>query len=718
MLETSGIPSAIINAMKDKGYEKLTPVQEEVGKKEYSGSDLLVSAQTGSGKTIAFGIAIVDNLTVDNQSFKTPKSPEALVIVPTRELALQVKNELSWLLASSDAKIVSCVGGMDIRTERRNLETKPNIVVGTPGRLKDHIERNYFNVSNIKTVVLDEADEMLDMGFREDLEAILESTPKDRQTLMFSATVPRGIANLAKRYQKDAVRITAGETNAQHVDIEYRAFKIVMSDQENAIINTLRYYEATNAIVFCGTRIAVNHMTSRLTNRGISAVALSGELSQNERNMALQAMRTSKARVCIATDVAARGLDLPNLDLVIHADIPRTSDTLLHRSGRTGRAGRKGVCAVLVPQSRTRMAERLFSQANIKPTWASTPSREEILKQDKIRIVDNVILKDPIKEDEKEFVDLLISKNSIEQLAAAYYRLLGKDLSAPEDLRTPSDRDEGRSKGNGFQKSIWFELSVGRDDTAEPRWLVAMLCKAGNLSKRDIGSIKILPKVTNIEISEETSATLKQLASNKKPIERHIMIKLLEKPPEGASSDRGRPDRGRPDRNRSSQGKPDYNRSSEGRSRDFKGKGKSDRWQASDKQKTKPKFSPFADNYIQKDSNNEGENQENKNPPSRRGKQKESFGNSDRNHNKNDFKDKRDNKRGNKRDKPKSGNEKLPHFESNFNEEDKLKEFNANREKKSSKSKKPKSDTLRIPKKNKDVKVFSKSKFPKPKKTD
>ena len=713
MLETSGIPSAIINAMKDKGYEKLTPVQEEVGKKEYSGSDLLVSAQTGSGKTIAFGIAIVDNLTVDDQSFKTPKSPEALVIVPTRELALQVKNELSWLLASSDAKIVSCVGGMDIRTERRNLETKPNIVVGTPGRLKDHIERNYFNVSNIKTVVLDEADEMLDMGFREDLEAILESTPKDRQTLMFSATVPRGIANLAKRYQKDAVRITAGETNAQHVDIEYRAFKIVMSDQENAIINTLRYYEATNAIVFCGTRIAVNHMTSRLTNRGISAVALSGELSQNERNMALQAMRTSKARVCIATDVAARGLDLPNLDLVIHADIPRTSDTLLHRSGRTGRAGRKGVCAVLVPQSRTRMAERLFSQANIKPTWASTPSREEILKQDKIRIVDNVILKDPIKEDEKEFVDLLISKNSIEQLAAAYYRLLGKDLSAPEDLRTPSDRDEGRSKGNGFQKSIWFELSVGRDDTAEPRWLVAMLCKAGNLSKRDIGSIKILPKVTNIEISEETSATLKQLASNKKPIERHIMIKLLEKPPEGASSDRGRPDR-----NRSSQGKPDYNRSSEGRSRDFKGKGKSDRWQASDKQKTKPKFSPFADNYIQKDSNNEGENQENKNPPSRRGKQKESFGNSDRNHNKNDFKDKRDNKRGDKRDKPKSGNEKLPHFESNFNEEDKLKEFNANRDKKSSKSKKPKSDTLRIPKKNKDVKAVSKSKFPKPKKTD
>ena len=700
MLEASGIPNNIVNAMKDKGYEKLTPVQEEVIKEEYSGLDLLVSAQTGSGKTIAFGLAIVDNLTTDSKLFKTPKSPEALIIVPTRELALQVKNELSWFLASSDAKIVSCVGGMDIRTERRNLETKPNIVVGTPGRLKDHIERGYFNVSNIMTVVLDEADEMLDMGFREDLEAILDSTPDDKQTLMFSATVPRGIANLAKRYQKDAVRITAGETNSQHVDIEYRAFKIVMSDQENAIINTLRYYEATNAIIFCATRIAVNHMTSRLTNRGISAVALSGELSQNERNMALQAMRTSKARVCVATDVAARGLDLPNLDLVIHADIPRTSDTLLHRSGRTGRAGRKGVCAVLVPQNRSRMAERLFSQANIKPVWASTPSREEILKEDKKRIVENKILKDPITEDEKDLIDELISKNSIEQLAAAYYRLLGKDLSAPEDLRVPSDREEGRSRDNGFKNSIWFELSVGRDDTAEPRWLVAMLCKAGNLSKRDIGSIKIQPKVTNIEISEETAATLKELASNKKPIERHIMIRLLDKPPEGAGSDRGRSERNRPNRGRS-----DFKRSGEGRSRDFKkgdfqGKGKSERWRSSDRKK--PKFSPFADNYIEKDVV-ESADQGNTKPSSRRGKQKQDFGRSDRNHNKDDFRS-RDK---NKRNPSNSKKEKKPNLEGRFNKDDKKKTH----------GKAVNTDTLLIPKKGRSSKSESEIKVKKAKKS-
>ena len=175
-------------------------------------------------------------------------------------------------------------------------------------------------------------------------------------------------------------------------------------------------------------------MTSRLTNRGISAVALSGELSQNERNMALQAMRSSKARVCVATDVAARGLDLPNLDLVIHADIPRTSDTLLHRSGRTGRAGRKGVCVILVPQNRNRTAERLFGQANIKPHWTLPPTREEILIEDKKRILENKIFEDPIEAEEQGFVDELISKNTINQLAVAYYRLISKDLSVPEDL--------------------------------------------------------------------------------------------------------------------------------------------------------------------------------------------------------------------------------------------------------------------------------------------
>ena len=583
MIKNNGIPEALAEAMIHRGYDKLTPVQEEVIKKKYSGLDLLVSAQTGSGKTIAFGFSIVENILGKDNYFKKSKLPQALIIVPTRELALQVKNELTWLLDSVEAKIISCVGGMDIRAEKRNLETKPNIIVGTPGRLRDHIENDKLKLKDIKTVVLDEADEMLDMGFKEDLEAILDTTPEERQTLMFSATVPKTIANLAKDYQKDAVRISIGKSNSQHVDIEYKAFKIVSSDQENAIINTLRYYEATNSIIFCATRMAVNHMTSRLTNRGISAVALSGELSQNERNMALQAMRSSKARVCVATDVAARGLDLPNLDLVIHADIPRTSDTLLHRSGRTGRAGRKGVCVILVPKNRNRTAERLFGQANIKPHWTLPPSREEILIEDKKRILENKIFEDPIEAEEQGFVDELVSKNSINQLAVAYYRLVSKDLSVPEDLKNPSDKRDSNSNKTTFNNSVWFELSVGRDDTAEPRWLVAMLCKAGKLSKRDIGSIKIQPKVTYVEISEQTSNSLLEYVNNKKPIERHIMVKVLKDPPKLDRST------SRPLQNKKRRSTKlflkdkDEDGSYKPKHIDFKGKRKSDRWKKIEK---------------------------------------------------------------------------------------------------------------------------------------
>src|SRR5262249_11300274 len=207
--------------------------------------------------------------------------------------------------------------------------------------------------------------EMLDLGFREDLEFILDSAPTDRRTLMFSATVPRSIATLAKNYQRDAVRISTASEQKQHVDIEYRALVVAPSDRENAIINVLRYYEARNAIVFCSTRAAVNHLTARFNNRGFSVVALSGELSQNERTHALQAMRDGRARVCIATDVAARGIDLPGLELVIHADLPTNPETLLHRSGRTGRAGRKGVSALIVPNNARRRTERLLQNAKL-----------------------------------------------------------------------------------------------------------------------------------------------------------------------------------------------------------------------------------------------------------------------------------------------------------------------------------------------------------------
>jgi len=307
MEEFEGVVPALGQALAKRGYEALTPVQEAVLKPEMRGADALVSAQTGSGKTVAFGIAMADDLLGGEARFTYAETPLALVVAPTRELALQVKRELEWLYGETGASVISCVGGMDVRTERRALERGAHIVVGTPGRLCDHIRRKALDTSQLRAVVLDEADEMLDLGFREDLEFILETTPEDRRTLMFSATVPPMIAKLAQNYQRDAVRVTTTEEKKQHVDIEYRALMTAPREKENAIINVLRYYEAENALVFCNTRAAVNHMVARFSNRGFSVVALSGELSQNERSHALQALRDGRARVCIATDVAAPG---------------------------------------------------------------------------------------------------------------------------------------------------------------------------------------------------------------------------------------------------------------------------------------------------------------------------------------------------------------------------------------------------------------------------
>ncbi|MBT4219009.1 MAG: DEAD/DEAH box helicase, partial [Rhodospirillaceae bacterium] len=291
MTDFEGVVPALAQALNKRGYSVLTPVQQAVLAPELKAADTLVSAQTGSGKTVAFGIAVASDLLGDADRFPHTKAPLALVVAPTRELALQVKRELEWLYEMTGASVVSCVGGMDMRDERRALGRGAHIVVGTPGRLRDHIERGSFNTTGLKAVVLDEADEMLDMGFRDDLEYILDAAPEDRRTLMFSATVPKSIEAMAKRYQRNAIRVATMSDKKQHLDIEYRALTVAPNDRENAIVNVLRYFEAKNALVFCATRATVNHMTSRFNNRGLSVVALSGELSQNERTHALQAMR-------------------------------------------------------------------------------------------------------------------------------------------------------------------------------------------------------------------------------------------------------------------------------------------------------------------------------------------------------------------------------------------------------------------------------------------
>lgn len=568
MTEFEGVVPALGQALNQRGYTELTPVQKAVLAPELRDADALVSAQTGSGKTVAFGLALAPTLLGEAERFERAETPLALVVAPTRELALQVKRELEWLFAQTGASIASCVGGMDMRTERRALERGVHIVVGTPGRLRDHIDRRSFKTANLRAVVLDEADEMLDLGFREDLEYILDAAPSERRTLMFSATVPRTIANLAKRYQRDAVRVSTQAEQSQHVDIEYRALTVAPKDKENAIVNVLRFYEAKNALVFCSTRAAVNHLTSRFANRGFSVVALSGELNQNERTHALQAMRDGRARVCVATDVAARGIDLPNLELVVHADMPTNSDTLLHRSGRTGRAGRKGVSVMIVPHTQRRRTERLLQNAKLRVNWGTPPSAEEVNARDDERLLADTVLSDPLQEEEQAFVHELLANHEAEQIAAAFVRLYRAGRSAPEELlevSTPEPVVRERRRDD-FENGVWFSLSVGRKQNAEPRWLLPMVCRAGDITKRDIGAIRIQQEETYIELDPGCIDKFLEALGPNRLIEKSINVTQLEgmpsmspdagvkhSPPEKRPySDR----RSSPDKSRGS--KPDY----------------------------------------------------------------------------------------------------------------------------------------------------------------
>ncbi|HYF23475.1 MAG TPA: DEAD/DEAH box helicase [Caulobacteraceae bacterium] len=518
---------ALDRALADQGYVQPTPVQLAVLERGAQDKDLLVSAQTGSGKTVAYGLAMASTLLGGAERFADPGAPLALIVAPTRELAVQVHRELAWLYAHAGARLVTCVGGMDPRKEQRALAAGAHIVVGTPGRLRDHLERGHFDASALDVVVLDEADEMLDLGFREDLEFILDATPAERRTLLFSATIAREIATLAKRYQRDAVRINTAIENEPHGDIEYRAVRCAPNEVEHALVNLLRWFEARGALVFCSTREAVRRLHANLSERGFAAVALSGELTQNERTHALQSLRDGRARVCVATDVAARGLDLPDLGLVIHADLPINRAGLLHRSGRTGRAGRKGASILLVPYNRRRKAEQLLAAAGVEASWGAPPSPDEIRKRDQERLLQDPVLTEEATEEDLELARAVLAGRTAEDVATALIRMYRARLPAPEDVfdagpppeekprafgekRPRPERDPGERKGYGDRDPddtgmTWFRLTIGRKNNADPKWLIPLICRLGHVTKAEIGAIRIFDRETKFEIRDEAA---------------------------------------------------------------------------------------------------------------------------------------------------------------------------------------------------------------------
>src|SRR3569623_1385994 len=498
------VPSVLGEALATRAYSEPTPVQAAVLEPHAIGRDLVVSAQTGSGKTVAFGLAMAGELLRADGTPELAPTPLALVIAPTRELALQVSRELMWLYGKAGARGATCVGGMDPSKERRALRESPQIVVGTPGRLRDHLERGALELGLLRTIVLDEADEMLDMGFRDDLEEILDATPEGRRTLLFSATMPPPITKLARQYQRDALRISTIGDERGHGDIAYQAGAGSPSEVERAVVNLLRFHEAETAMLFCATRESVRHLHAPLQERGFSAVALSGEHSQSERNHALQALRDRRARVCGATDVAARGIDLPSLSLVFHVEIPRDADTLQHRSGRTGRAGKKGTAVLIVPYPRRKRIEAMLRGAQIKAEWIPAPTPEASRAKDRERLLRTLLEPVEFDDEDRELAARALAQRSPEDIAAALVPAHRQEVPQPEELlentSAPREVDRQGRQRPGCEDTVWFRMNGGRRQNAEPRWILPLLCRRGFISRNEVGAIRIAADETQFQI--------------------------------------------------------------------------------------------------------------------------------------------------------------------------------------------------------------------------
>lgn len=542
-------------ALSARGYAALTPVQAAVIEPEASGRDLIVSAQTGSGKTVAFGLAMAGEL-LEPEASALPRAdlPLALVVAPTRELALQVSRELSWLYAGAGGRIVTCVGGMDPVKERRQLGQGAHVVVGTPGRLRDHLERGGLDLSALRVAVLDEADEMLDMGFREELEEILDATPADRRTYLFSATMPKPILAMARRYQRDALRISTMEQARGHGDISYQAVTVAPSDVEHAVVNLLRFHEAETAILFCSTRDNVRHLHATLVERGFAAVALSGEHSQSERNNALQALRDRRARVCVATDVAARGIDLPSVSLVIHVEIPRDAETLQHRSGRTGRAGRKGTAVLVVPYPRRRRVEAMLRGARIEAEWGEAPGPDAIRAQDRGRLLERLLAPFEADDDDREIARELLASRGAEDLAVALVRAHRAALPQPEELIGDTPEAKAQHHRPGFEDVVWFRMDIGRRQNADPRWILPLLCRRGHVTRDVVGAIRISANETHFQIPRALAAQFARAVARTADEDREdgtgVRIEPAEATPREAAHARRRTGPGRTDRHR------------------------------------------------------------------------------------------------------------------------------------------------------------------------
>ena len=455
-----GLRPELLKALAGLGYEEPTPIQREAIPHMINGKDLLGQAATGTGKTAAFALPILQLLDMSNDR----PSPVALVLVPTRELAMQVSEAIYKYGHDLRARCVPIYGGQPIGRQIDALSRGTHVVVATPGRALDHIRKKTLKLDNIKMVVLDEADEMLDMGFAEDLEAILESTPKERQTVLFSATMPPRIDSIARRHQREPIRITIqrSSTEAGTLPLVKQSAYMIPRHHKAAALGRILDIEAPEAaIVFCRTRGEVDQLTETLNGRGYRAEALHGGMDQEQRDRVMGRVRSGVAELLIATDVAARGLDIEHLTHVVNYDVPSAPESYVHRIGRVGRAGREGVAITLAEPREQRQLQNIERLTKQKIPFEKVPS-VEALRARQMELTTETLREALASGPQERFESVLtelLQEFNIEQIALAAIKLThDADQSSLDEVHIPDlsqgdtrdrrDRGDSRERGN------------------------------------------------------------------------------------------------------------------------------------------------------------------------------------------------------------------------------------------------------------------------------
>jgi ATP-dependent RNA helicase DeaD len=524
-----GLRDELLAALDDLGYEEPTPIQRETIPLLLTGRDMLGQAATGTGKTAAFALPALQMIDASR------RVPQVLVLVPTRELAVQVSEAMFRYGRELGVKVVPIFGGQPIQRQLQALDRGVHVVVATPGRALDHIGRGSLGLDAIRTVILDEADEMLDMGFTDDIESILESTPEDRQTVLFSATMPKRITSIAKRYQRDPERITIGRPDAEpgaKALVRQTVYVVQRAHKPSALGRILDIEAPKSALVFCRTRTEVDQLTETMNARGYRAEALHGGMDQAQRDRVMARLRDGTAELLVATDVAARGLDIDTLTHVVNYDVPSAAESYVHRIGRVGRAGREGVAITLAePRERRglenieRLTKQRFEIAKV-PTVSDLRERQIELTVAAVRealsAVDledfNVVLHALAGDDSDRNIALAAIKLVHESRGAtideleipdASDRLRGKPTDGKKkfDKKAPHNAGEKDRKGKKGQRSggagtAFVHVSLGRKAGVRPGDLVGAIANETGLVGREIGPIRISEAFSVVGVPE------------------------------------------------------------------------------------------------------------------------------------------------------------------------------------------------------------------------